>query len=86
MKSKPWNTYENRGSRAENTSIYIYPSNKYGYQININHPKINGLYRRYLKWKGIPQWCPLSDAQRFEFEAYIFGLLRKGKLRKDENL
>lgn len=86
MKSKPWNTYESRESRTENTSIYIHPRNKYGYQININHPKINGLYRRYLKWKGIPQWCPLSDKQRFEFEAYIFGLLKKGKLRKDENL
>lgn len=77
-KSKPWEAYQ--AQDYGNSSIYIFPPNKYGYQININHPQINDLYRRYLKWKGIPQWCPLSDKERFEFEAYIFDLIKKGKV------
>lgn len=47
------------------------PPNKYGYQIDIAHPKIKPLYERYKKWKCIASWCPLSDAERLEFEEYI---------------
>lgn len=48
-------------------SIYA-PDNKYGYKINITHPDIKPLYQRFKKWKGIADWCPLSDAERLEFE------------------
>ena len=47
--------------------------NPYGYQVDISHPDILPLYWRYKKWKGIPRWCPLSDEERKEFEAYILG-------------
>lgn len=56
-------------SVSKNT-IYA-AENKYGYRINIMHPKIEPLYKRYKKWKGIADWCPLSDAERLEFESYI---------------
>lgn len=56
-------------SVSKNT-IYA-PENKYGYRINMMHPKIEPLYKRYKKWKGIADWCPLSDAERLEFESYI---------------
>ena len=56
-------------SVSKNT-IYA-AENKYGYRINITHPKIEPLYKRYKKWKGIADWCPLSDAERSEFENYI---------------
>lgn len=45
----------------------------YGYRVDISDPKINGLYFRFKKWKNIPRWCPLSDAERLEFEEYILG-------------
>lgn len=51
-------------------------SKKYGYRIDISKPKYRDLYDRYKKWKGIPKWCPLSDAERFEFEDYV---LKKNK-------
>lgn len=43
--------------------------NPYGYRYNVNHPIVNDLYRRYVKWKGIAR--PLTDAERFEFEKYL---------------
>lgn len=46
-------------------------NNKYGYKVNISHPKIKPLYQRFKKWKNIPNWCPLSDDERLEFESYI---------------
>lgn len=48
----------------------------YGYRVDISKPKVKELYLRYKKWKGIPDWCPLSDSERFEFENL---LLKKGK-------
>lgn len=53
------------------------PQNEYGYQVDISHPKIKPLYERFKKWKGVPDWCPLSDDERKEFENYI---LRGNKL------
>lgn len=47
-------------------------NNSYGYRLNVNHPQINALYRRYKKWKGLPECYPLTDEQRREFEDYIF--------------
>ena len=50
--------------------IFIYNS-PYGYRLNVNHPRINELYRRYKEWKSFPQNMPLSDSERKEFESYI---------------
>lgn len=50
-------------------SIYC-SENPYGYRYNINHPKINELYKRYTKWKGLIG-RPLTDAERYEFERYL---------------
>ena len=60
---------------ATATSIYC-SANPYGYRYNVNHPKINELYRRYRAWKGIEK-RPLTDAERFDFEKYIDGLIKK---------
>lgn len=51
-------------------------NNPYGYKLNVNHPKINDLYRRYKKWKGLPDSKPLSDEQRFEFEGYVLQCIK----------
>ena len=49
----------------------ILTNNPYGYQLDISHDAINPLYLRFKEWKKIPPWCPLSDAQRREFENYL---------------
>lgn len=56
---------------------FILPMNEYGYQIDIMNPKIKPLYDRFKKWKGVPNWCPLSDCERLEFEQYILKRVRK---------
>ena len=45
--------------------------NPYSYTLDINHPVIHPFYMRFKRWKGIPVWCPLSDAERAEFEEYM---------------
>lgn len=54
-------------------SIFAKP-NKYGYKININHPKINKMYERYKHRLGERI---LSDAQRFAFELLIFQMIER---------
>ena len=56
-------------------SIFCSP-NAYGYRLNVNHPKINELYRRYKRWKGLASDFPLSDSERFEFERYVMPLIK----------
>lgn len=56
--------------------IHSNENDRYGYQIDITHPKIKPLYKRYKKWKEIPDWCPLSDNERLEFEGYILKKLK----------
>lgn len=51
--------------------IILKAVNEYGYQVDITHPEIKPLYDRFKKWKGVPDWCPLSDAERLEFKSYI---------------
>lgn len=55
---------------ADDVSIYC-KENPYGFRFNINHPKINELYRRYKEWKGYAVQLPLTDAQRRDFESYL---------------
>ena len=54
-----------------NADIYLI-NNPYGFRLNINHPQINELYRRYKRWKGLTGHYPITDVQRREFEQYIF--------------
>ena len=58
------------------SSLYI-QDNIYGYRMNIAHPMIQELYRRYKRWKKIPVWCPLSDEERREFENYVLPEVEK---------
>ena len=60
---------------SENDSIYA-PQNKYGYKININHPKIRPLYEHYKRRIGA---IILSDRERFEFEAAVFKMIERNK-------
>lgn len=55
---------------------------KYGYQVSIGHPQITPYYCRYKEWRGIPVWCPLSDKERREFEAYMLPIIEKWRRRK----
>ena len=54
-------------------------TNPYGYRVDISKTKYRELYDRYKQWKGIPKWCPLSDKERLEFEAYVLGKMKGGK-------
>ena len=69
----PCDTALKMAHTEENTSIFA-KSNKYGYQININHPKIRPMYERYKEKIGERI---LSDKQRFDFERLIFELIRR---------
>ena len=59
--------------------IYL-SDNPSGFKINVNNPKINKLYRRYKRWKGLPETMPISNKQRFEFEKYIIEALKKNNI------
>ena len=50
-------------------------SNKYGYQININNPTINRLWRNYKNNHNIPPHMPPTDKERFDFEKIIFKMI-----------
>lgn len=61
-------------------SIYAKP-NKYGYKININHPKIRPLYERY---KEKVHAIILSDSQRLTFECIIFQMIERNGLQNEQ--
>lgn len=64
--------------QEKNVNVSIFnTANRYGYKLNINHPKINELYRRYKEWKGYAYNFPLTDEQRHEFEAYVMPKLQQ---------
>lgn len=54
--------------------------NNYGYKVDISKPEYRELYKRFKNWKGIPEWCPLSDEERHEFENYVL----KAESKKEE--
>lgn len=71
-----WEDAEKLGKLTDvDDSIYAKP-NKYGYKINVNHPKIAPLYERYKRKLGERI---LSDQQRFTFELYIFQMIERRK-------
>lgn len=65
---------------SPNDSIYAKP-NKYGYKININHPKIRPLYEKY---KEELHQNILSDNQRFTFECIIFQMIERNGLQNEQ--
>ena len=50
--------------------------NKYGYRVNINHPKIRPLYERFKRSKNA---IILSDNERLEFENIIISKVKRSK-------
>lgn len=57
--------------------------NKYGYRLNINHPIVNPLYRKYKKEVlKTRESFPISDKDRLKFEdKAIVYLICKGYLK-----
>lgn len=45
------------------------------YTTDINDPRIRRWYDAYRKRLGLPIWCPMSDAERREFDAKVNALL-----------
>lgn len=60
-------------------SIFL-ENNPCGYRININHPKISPLWKRYKKYKKVPVNDPLSDNERFEFENIIIKQIERNRI------
>lgn len=74
-----WEDSAKPGGTKPNDSIFARP-NKYGYRINIAHPKIRPLFERYCEKVGEKI---LSDAQRHHFEGLIYTMLaRREKLEQ----
>lgn len=44
--------------------------NPYGFKLNVNHPRINALWKRFKKYKGIDGRPPTDDERR-EFERTV---------------
>lgn len=73
--------------RRTSDDTYTLIDNPYGYQVNINSQRpvlrsgesINDLYRRYKAKHGIPAWCPPSDKERLEFEAYVMPVIERAR-------
>lgn len=51
----------------------------WGYRTDLSDPVVKKLYFRYKRWKGIPEWCPLSDQERHEFDTYVMSHFARGK-------
>lgn len=52
-----------RPNRAETCNYYM---------LNINHPVISALKRRYCAANNIKPYIPMSDQERTEFELWLF--------------
>lgn len=70
--------YKGRKEQDTAPSIYCAP-NKYGYRYNVNHPFINDLLLRYLRWKHIPVNLPMTNQERWDFEQYVDSLFENNK-------
>lgn len=53
--------------------IFLDVPNKYGYQLDLKDTLVKKLYGRYKDKHHIPHWCPLSDAERLDFESQVIG-------------
>lgn len=66
----------------ENTPFITNQS--YGFQIDISHPDIAPLYKSYHIKNHFPEHFPLSDKQRYDFEAKVFKLYEKKRIKSAE--
>lgn len=73
-----WENAEKCGLQTDNRIIC--EPNKYGYKVNINHPKIRPLYDRF---KRIKKAVILSDQERFEFEAAVLKMIESKRREKN---
>ncbi|MEG0979080.1 MAG: hypothetical protein RSE39_03475, partial [Oscillospiraceae bacterium] len=55
------------------------------YQVDINNPEVRKLEAKYRKARGLHVYFPLSNNERFEFEAYIMPRLRMADSEEDIN-
>ena len=59
-------------------AVYLPPGcNPYGFRVNIHNPHIKKLYYKYIKWKGLNAYYPVSDRERFEFESYVIRMIEE---------
>ena len=42
------------------------------YLLNYENPVVNRLYRAFRKKRGLPEYLPMSDRERTEFELLLF--------------
>lgn len=61
--------YDNQPTPTPAPSIYN-DNNPYGFKLNVNHPRINALLKRYMTYKGI-DGRPPTDNERREFESIV---------------
>lgn len=64
-----------KGKKA--TGIYAL-ENKWGYKLNVNHPKIRDYYERFKNSRGISMTC--SDSERKEFEGYMLKYIQSHQI------
>lgn len=57
--------------------IFLDNPNRYGYLLDLKDPFVRKMYDRYRKKLGIPHGCPLSDAQRVDFETTLIDWLNE---------
>lgn len=69
-----WEDSQKCGISSNNDKIILDKPNKYGYQVNINHSKVQPLYERFKRSKKA---IILSDKERLEFEEIIMKKVRK---------
>ena len=69
-----WEYSEKAGLQVEDKIIC--EPNKYGYRVNINHPKIKPLYERFKRSRKA---IILSDRERLEFESIIISKVKRSK-------
>ena len=79
-KKLSWEDAEKLGSLKKKDDSIILPPNKYGYRVNINHPRIRPLYERFKQKKNA---LILSDAERLEFELIILNHIERRKHEKN---
>lgn len=76
-----WEDAEKLCSKKGNNDSIFAPENPYGYQINIQHPKIRPLYEHYKDRLGERI---LSDRQRLHFESIIFKMIERSSKEHEQ--
>ena len=61
-------------------------ANLYQYKININHPELAPIYKRFCFLVTGRRQYPISDTQRFEFERMVLSVLTLYDKTKEEKI